>query len=207
MKNLETPLLKFALYGAQSSIGSALLVQLLNRQHEGVAILSDLNALTARPGLRAKSGDLFDALSVSESVAGMDAVIAVLSSPRLPAGDQQDDSRTPRRQLEAIEALALGMPRVKVDQLLLIGDFAWLDGPAQLGDLAERVQDALQRSTLRWTLVNAPAVQDGLSIDDLRSPGETPTEQVRQELLSFAACAVDELENPQHLGKRMNVRL
>lgn len=208
MKNLETRLLKFALYGAQSSLGSALLAQLLTRQHEGIAILDDLNALTARPGLRAKKGDLFDALSVSESVAGADGVIAVLSSPRLPAGDQQDHTRTPRRQLEAIESLALGMPRVKVERLLLIGDFDWLEATAPpLGDLATRLGDALKDSSLRWTLVNAPQVPDGLSIDELGTPGATPDEATRTRLLGFAACVVDELVEPRHLGQRMNVRV
>ena len=69
MLNAETPRLKFALYGAHDDLGSALLVELLSRQHEAVALLDDLNSLSARPGLRTKPGDPFDPLSVSESVA------------------------------------------------------------------------------------------------------------------------------------------
>ncbi len=207
MNNLETPILKFALYGAQSSLGSALLVELLSRQHEGIAILDDLNALSARPGLRAKPGDLFDALSVSESVAGADGVIGVLSSPRLPAGNSPDPAAGSRRQRDAVEALVQGMPRVKVDRLVLIGDFDWLDAPdgATRGS-AEEIGRLLRDSPLRWTLVNAPTVEEGLSIDDLGSPGGTPDDALRARLLSFAACVVDELVEPRHLGQRMKVR-
>ena len=58
MLNAETPRLKFALYGAHSSLGNALLCELLTRQHEAVALVDDLNSMTVRPGLRAKTGDL-----------------------------------------------------------------------------------------------------------------------------------------------------
>ena len=62
MKNAETPVVKLVLYGAMSSLGSALMAEMLRRQHEVIAILDDLTALAPRPGLRAKSGgNLFDA--------------------------------------------------------------------------------------------------------------------------------------------------
>ena len=40
MLNAETPRLKFALYGAHSSLGNALLCELLSRQHEAVALVA-----------------------------------------------------------------------------------------------------------------------------------------------------------------------
>ena len=61
MKNAETPVVKVVLYGAMSSLGSALMAEMLRRQHEVIAILDDLTALAPRPGLRTKTGDLFDA--------------------------------------------------------------------------------------------------------------------------------------------------
>ena len=45
MKNAETPAVKVVLYGAMSSLGSALMAELLRRQHEVIAILDDLTAL------------------------------------------------------------------------------------------------------------------------------------------------------------------
>jgi uncharacterized protein len=75
MKNAETPVVKVVLYGAMSSLGSALMAEMLRRQHEVIAILDDLNALAPRPGLRTKTGDLFDAQRVKQSVAGSSVVI------------------------------------------------------------------------------------------------------------------------------------
>ena len=50
MKNAETPVVKVVLYGAMSSLGSALMAEMLRRQHEVIAILDDLTALAPRPG-------------------------------------------------------------------------------------------------------------------------------------------------------------
>ncbi len=49
MKNAETPVVKVVLYGAMSSLGSALMAEMLRRQHEVIAILDDLTALAPRP--------------------------------------------------------------------------------------------------------------------------------------------------------------
>ncbi len=43
MLNAEIPRLKFALYGAHADLGSALLVELLSRQPEAVALLEEFN--------------------------------------------------------------------------------------------------------------------------------------------------------------------
>jgi len=61
-----------------------LMAEMLRRQHEVIAILDDLNVLAPRPGLRTKSGDLFDADRVKQSVAGSSAVICLLDAPGLP---------------------------------------------------------------------------------------------------------------------------
>ena len=74
MKNAETPAIKVVLYGAMSSLGGALMAEMLRRQHEVIAILDDLTALAPRPGLRTKTGDLFDPERVKQSVAGASAV-------------------------------------------------------------------------------------------------------------------------------------
>lgn len=81
MKNAETPVIKVVLYGAMSSLGSALMAEMLRRQHEVIAILDDLTALAPRPGLRTKTGDLFDPERVKQSVAGASAVVCLLNAP------------------------------------------------------------------------------------------------------------------------------
>ena len=196
MLNAETPRLKFALFGAHSSLGNALLCELLTRQHEVVALVDDLNSMTARPGLRSKPGDLFDAVSVAQSVAGMDAVLCLLDSPELPSGP---DSQA--RSLErAIDALLVGLPKVEVDRLLLIGDIPTLGAGPENAAALQR----LAANPLRWTLVEAAAGGTDLSIEDFI--GELAEGSREQGLRRIAAGIVDELENPQHLHQQIRFR-
>lgn len=196
MLNAETPRLKFALYGAHSSLGNALLCELLTRQHEVVAVVDDLNSMTARPGLRSKPGDLFDATSVAQSVAGMDAVLCLLDSPELPHGPEDQAGGLYR----AIEALLAGMPRVEVDRLLLIGDLPRLGASGE----GEAALQRLAAHPLRWTLVEAAADGADLSIEDFA--GELAPGSREERLRRIAAGIVDELENPQHLHEQMRFR-
>ena len=202
MLNAETPRLKFALYGAHDDLGSALLVELLSRQHEAVALLDDLNSLSARPGLRTKPGDLFDPLSVSESVAGMDAVICLYHTPRLPSTDAIT-GESPRRDFyQAVEALLLGLQRVGVERLLLIADFPAIERQPE-------VEAALQRLAahpLDWTLVDAPPAGNQLTVEALAEAAGKGEANPYRDLQRIAAGIVDELERPQHLHQRIHFR-
>ncbi|WP_313027410.1 NAD(P)-dependent oxidoreductase [Pseudomonas lopnurensis] len=201
MLNAETPRLKFALYGAHSDLGSALLVELLSRQHEAVALLDELNSMTARPGLRTKPGDLFDPLSVSESVAGMDAVICLFNAPRLPSTDAlTGESR--RDFYQAVEALLLGLERVGVSHLLLIADFPAIEQQPE-------VEAALQRLAahpLRWTLVDTPSSGDLLTIEALAAAADSGDDNPYRLLQRIAAGILDELEQPRHIHQRIRFR-
>lgn len=202
MLNAETPRLKFAVYGAHDDLGSALLVELLSRQHEAVALLDDLNSLSARPGLRTKPGDLFDPLSVSESVAGMDAVICLYHMPRLPSTDAIT-GESPRRDFyRAVEALLLGLQRVGVERLLLIADFPAIERQPE-------VEAALQRLAahpLGWTLVDAPLAGNQLTVEALAEAAGKGEANPYRDLQRIAAGIVDELERPQHLHQRIHFR-
>ncbi|MDL0438495.1 NAD(P)-dependent oxidoreductase [Stutzerimonas frequens] len=202
MLNAETPRLKFAVYGAHDDLGSALLVELLSRQHEAVALLDDLNSLSARPGLRTKPGDLFDPLSVSESVAGMDAVICLYHMPRLPSTDAIT-GESPRRDFyQAVEALLLGLQRVGVERLLLIADFPAIERQPE-------VEAALQRLAahpLGWTLVDAPPAGNQLTVEALAEAAGKGEANPYRDLQRIAAGIVDELERPQHLHQRIHFR-
>lgn len=112
MKNAETPVVKVVLYGAMSSLGSALMAEMLRRQHEVIAILDDLNALAPRPGLRTKTGDLFDAQRVKQSVAGSSVVICLLDAPGLPFNSEHVEKTIvpgPVEQVLAVDALIEGL--------------------------------------------------------------------------------------------------
>ncbi len=202
MLNAETPRLKFAVYGAHDDLGSALLVELLSRQHEAVALLDDLNSLSARPGLRTKPGDLFDPVSVSESVAGMDAVICLDHTPRLPSTDAVTGDSPRRDFYQAVEALLLGLQRVGVERLLLIADFPAIERQPE-------VEAALQRLAahpLDWTLVDAPPAGNQLTVEALAEAAGKGEANPYRDLQRIAAGIVDELERPQHLHQRIHFR-
>ncbi|MGE6995257.1 NAD(P)-dependent oxidoreductase [Pseudomonas sp. NPDC047961] len=203
MLNAETPRLKFALYGAHSSLGNALLCELLTRQHEAVALVDDLNSMTVRPGLRAKTGDLFDAISVSQSVAGMDAVICLYDSPSLATASGAAANHQPHDLYQAVNALLSGLPKVGVERLVLVANLsAKGDDP--------NVTAALQRIAahpLKWTLVDANADGDDLSIEDFSVIDDLDPSDRRVQLRRIAAGIVDELETPQHLHEQIHFRI
>lgn len=199
MRNLETPVLKFAVYGAHSSLGSGVLCELLARQHEAVVLLDDLNSMSARPGLRQKLGDLYDPTSVAESVVGLDGVICLFDSPKLPtaADEYRQDSR--HDLYAAVDSLLVGLPRGQVQRLLLVADFPALEGEPD-------VQAALQRLAshpLDWTLVSAPPQGKGLDLEDVMTVSSEAIRTVRR----LAAAIVDELERPQHRHERIDLHL
>ncbi|HDS1678620.1 TPA: NAD(P)H-binding protein [Pseudomonas putida] len=178
MKNAETPVFKLVLFGAESSLGNALTTELLARQHEVIAVVDDLNRHTPRPGLHLKIGALDDADQVEQGAAGGSAVIALLAPGDLAA------------QARMSEALMAGLARTTIRRLLLVGDFDVLDVPGDYGEAerecADQVVDGLQRSALRWTLINRPRT--------LADEG----------LARVAAGMVDILELDLHRGEHLN---
>ncbi|MHC8397887.1 NAD(P)-dependent oxidoreductase [Pseudomonas sp. LB3P93] len=216
MKNAETPVVKVVLYGAMSSLGSALMAEMLRRQHEVIAILDDLTALPPRPGLRTKTGDLFEPERVKQSVAGSSAVICLLDAPGLPFNSEYVEKTIvpgPVEQVLAVDALIEGMQAAGIARLFLVGDFAELDeteaealNPLQR-HAAEEILDALQSSALHWTLVNAPRGVPGLTIEHFShissslEPGLTePLERLNRVAVGIA----DELQRNLHVREHVN---
>ncbi|PYB80317.1 NADH-flavin reductase [Pseudomonas sp. LB-090624] len=181
MKNAETPVFKLVLFGPESSLGNALTVELLSRQHEVTAVVDDLNRHSPRPGLHFKIGGLGDADQAEQGAAGGSAVIAVL--PALAPGDLPGQARLS-------EALVAGLARTTIRRLLLVGDFDVLDQPAKYSEgereCVDHVVDGLQRSALHWTLINAP--------QELPEAGWA----------RVAAGMVDMLELDLHRGEHLN---
>ncbi|KHK62570.1 MULTISPECIES: NAD(P)-dependent oxidoreductase [Pseudomonas] len=213
MKNAETPVIKVVLYGAMSSLGSALMAELLRRQHEIIAILDDLTALAPRPGLRAKTGDLFDPERVKQSVAGASAVVCLLNAPGLPMNSEQVERSLipgPVEQVLAVDALIAGMQAVNISRLFLVGNFAVLEEEMD-DDLqrhaAEEILDALKNSALQWTLINAPYAVQGLGIEHFShvSTSLEPGMAESLERLSRVAVGIaDELRLNLHVGQHVN---
>ncbi len=203
MKNAETPVTKIVLFGAISSLGSALMAEMLRRQHEVIAILDDLNALAPRPGLRTKVGSLFDAERVSESVAGSSAVICLLDAKVLPVGAEHDLPDTDldlQEQTRATQTLLACMQRMDIKRLILVGDFADMD------DSLPMIQ-YLRASAVNWTLVNAPQGVAGLSIEhfsQVSSTLEPGLAEPLERLARVAAGIADELRLNLHVRELVN---
>lgn len=214
MKNAETPVVKVVLYGAMSSLGSALMAEMLRRQHEVIAILDDLTALAPRPGLRTKSGDLFDAERVKQSVAGSSAVICLLDAPGLPFNSEHVEKTIvpgPVEQVLAVDALIDGMQAASIARLFVVGDFDVLDEPETEDSLqrhaAEEIREALQSSALHCTLVNAPHGVPGLTIEHFSQIGGNLEPGLAEPLARLARTAVgiaDELHLNLHIGEHVN---
>lgn len=214
MKNAETPVVKVVLYGAMSSLGSALMAEMLRRQHEVIAILDDLTALAPRPGLRTKNGDLFDAERVKQSVAGASAVICLLDAPGLPINSEHVEKTIvpgPVEQVLAIDALIEGMQAARIGRLFVVGHFEELDEPEVEDDLqhhaAEEILDALHSSGLQWTLVDAPRGVAGLTIEhfsQVSSSLETGLAEPLERLNRVAIGIADELRLNLHVAEHVN---
>ncbi len=193
MKNLETPAVKIAVYGAQSSLGHALMVEALARQFETTLVLDDLNAVDARPGLSTIQGDPTDSISVSQSIAGKDAVISVLPSQR--GGDPYAHT------VNAVTALLDGLPIAGVKRLLLIGDFTWLDSGDGISEALRQLQERLTGSPVVWTLFDAPVLSAD-NAPDTASNAQSPHAQL---LRSFATQVVDEVCHADNMHQRIRI--
>ncbi|MDD0999615.1 NAD(P)H-binding protein [Pseudomonas sp. TNT2022 ID1044] len=214
MKNAETPVVKVVLYGAMSSLGSALMAEMLRRQHEVIAILDDLTALAPRPGLRTKTGDLFEAQRVKQSVAGSSAVICLLDAPGLPFNSEHVEKTIvpgPVEQVLAVDALIEGMQAAGIARLFVVGNFEVLDDPETEDGLqrhaAEEIREALQSSALQWTMVNAPRGVAGLSIEHFSQISgnlEPGLAEPLQRLARTATGITDELHLNLHVGEHVS---
>ena len=202
VKNAETPAFKLVLLGGLSSLGSALMAELLKRQHEVIAVVDNLNSLAPRPGLHFKTGGLDNPDQAEQSVAGGSAVVCLL--PALAPDDFA-------AQLRMSQALIAGMTRTTIRRLLLVGDFSVLDQgeghSEQQRACADQIVDLLQRSQLHWTLVNTPQQIAGLGIEHFHQTHgtlEPGLAEPLQRLARVAAAMVDALELKLHHGEHVN---
>ncbi|MBA1203879.1 NAD(P)H-binding protein [Pseudomonas capeferrum] len=202
MKNAETPVFKLILFGSEGSLGSALIVESLSRQHEVTVIVDDLNRYAPRPGLHTKIGGLDNADQAEQSVAGGSAVVALLSTLA------PDDACA---QQAMVQALITGLSRTTIRRLLLVGDFDVLDEPSRHSPekriCVDGIVDLLRRGGLRWTLINAPEEPSGLGIEHFRhiqGTLEPGLAEPLHRLARIAAGIVDTLDLGLHEGEHLN---
>lgn len=211
--------MKIALIGATGFVGSAVLEELLRRQHQVTALARNPGKIAARDGLTVVQADAQDAAQVAQAVAGQDAVVNAYN-PGWTVPDIHDQF------LIGTRAIYAGVKQAGVKRLLVVGGAGSLyvapgvqlvDTPGfpaeyKAGALAAREALNLIRneSTLDWTFLSPPILlapgertgQYRLGTDAPLMNGEAPG---GISVADLAVAIADELENPRHLQQRFTV--
>ena len=214
--------MKVALIGATGFVGKALLEELLARGHDVTALVRDPAKLEARPQLQVVKADVLNADEVRTAVAGADTVISAYN-----AGWANPDLYN--EFMRGSRAIVAGTKAAGVKRYIVIGGAGSLyapDGtqivdspnfPAAIYPGASAARDALtelrNETSLAWTQLSPPvAFHPGsptertgkyrVGSDTPLSTGEGPGTISAADL---AVAVVDELEAPQHIGKRFTV--
>ena len=106
--------MKIALYGATGAIGQRILREALQRGHSVTAIARDPSKLTDQnPQLTTRAGDIREAQSVAEAVAGHDAVVSAV-------GPQHGAGEGTSLFVEAARTLLAGLRQAEVKRLVVV---------------------------------------------------------------------------------------
>jgi len=215
--------MKIALIGATGFVGTAVLAELLARDHHVTALVRNTAKVPAQAGVTAVALDVGDAAAVTAAVRGHDAVVSAFN----PGWDVPDLYAQFMKGSAAIDA---GVEASGVKRLLVVGGAGSLfvapgvqmvDTPEFASHVppniipgAKAARDALTalraNTALEWTFLSPPA---------LLAPGErTGTYRVGGEALLMAGDApagisvadlavaiVDEIETPRHVRARFTV--
>jgi len=214
--------MKIVLFGATGNVGQRIAREALSRGHQVIGVVRDPSAVQS-PDARVTlvKGDATNARSVADVARGADAVVSAIS-PRpnargLPAPRLADNAR----------ALIAGLRDAGVKRVLFVGGAATLEVATgeQLLDQpgfpeiykAEAIEgrDALgvwraEAKGLDWTYLS-PAVEigPGERTGRYRTTGDQALFDAQGKSFisydDYAVAVLDELERPQHVGRRFGV--
>ena len=215
--------MKIALIGATGFVGTAVLAELLQRDHHVTALVRNPAKLEARPMLVAKALDAGDAAAVAAAVAGHDAVISAFN-PGWDAPDLYDQF------MKGSAAIDAGVEKSGVKRLLVVGGAGSLfvapgvqmvdtaefasHVPANIVPGAKAARDALTalrgNTALDWTFLSPPAfLQPGERTGHYRVGGEqllmAGDKPAGISVADLAVAIVDEIEKPRHVRARFTV--
>ncbi|PPE68495.1 NAD(P)-dependent oxidoreductase [Caldimonas thermodepolymerans] len=208
--------MKLALIGPTGFVGSAVLDEALQRDHQVTALARTPGKLAARDGLTVVQADVLDPAQVAAAVAGHDAVISAYNPG-------WSDPQLYDTFLRGTRAIFEGVKRAGVKRLLVVGGAGslYVKPGVQLVDTPEfpeawkqgalAAREALnlirQETGLDWTFVSPaarlePGERTGkyrLGADELLMDGDQPA---RISVADLAVSILDEVERPQHIRKR-----
>ncbi len=215
--------MKIALIGATGFVGTAVLAELLARDHHVTALVRNPAKVEVRPNVVAQALDVTDTGAVAAAVRGHDAVVSAFN----PGWDVPELYAQFMKGSAAIDA---GVEAAGVKRLLVVGGAGSLfvapgvqmvDTPEFLTHVppnivpgAQAARDALTalrgNTALDWTFVSPPAFlapgeRTGayrLGGEELLMAGDKPA---GISVADLAVAIVDELETPKHVKARFTV--
>jgi hypothetical protein len=213
--------MNIVLFGGTGNIGQRIALEAVERGHDVVAVVRDPErSLAPHPRVRLVRGDATDAASVASVARGADAVVSAVS-PR-PGTTGSAPSL-----VNAAHGLIAGLKAAGVKRLVVVGgagslevapDVMLMDAPGfPEAYRAEAVEgrDSLavyrtEADGLDWTFLSPAAeIQAGERTGRYRTTIDQflTNEQGRSHISyeDFAVALVDELERPQHVGRRFGV--
>jgi putative NADH-flavin reductase len=215
--------MKIALVGATGFVGSAVLAELLARDHQVTALVRDPAKLAPRPGLATVVADAYDEAAVAAAVRGHDAVVSAFN----PGWNEPELYALFTKGNGAIER---GVAAGGVKRYLVVGGAGSLfvapgvqlvDTPEFASHVppivvpgAKAARDALAalrgNTALDWTFLSPPAMlAPGERSGRYRTGGEEllmdGDKPAGISVADLAVAIVDELERPRHLRARFTV--
>lgn len=212
--------MKIALIGATGFVGSAVLAELLQRDHQVTVLARHPGKLTPAPGLTVVQADAQNAAEVAQAVQGHDAVVSAYN-PGWAVPDLHDQF------LLGARAIVSGVKTAGVKRLLVVGGAGSLfvapgvqlvdtpEFPAEWkqGALAARqaLTELQTESALDWSFVSPPILlEPGERTGHYRLGSNEPLQDSaggpgRISTTDLAMAIVDELEKGRHLRQRFTV--
>lgn len=215
--------MKIALIGATGFVGTAVLAELLARDHNVTALARNPAKVVSSPNVTAQALDVNDVPAVTAAVRGHDAVISAFN-PGWDVADLYD------KFIQGSNAVNRGVEASGVKRLLVVGGAGSLfvapgvqvvDTPEFASQVppnvipgAKAARDALTalraNTSLDWTFLSpaamlVPGERSGeyrLGSDDLLMDGDHPA---GISVADLAVAIVDEIEQPRHVRARFTV--
>ncbi|MCP5146082.1 MAG: NAD(P)H-binding protein [Gammaproteobacteria bacterium] len=218
---------KIVVYGANGNIGSKIVAEALNRGYTVVGVSRHPGPAGAKPNSRysAVSGDILDVNDVVEKITGANAVVVSVGGYS-PDNTPENSTLNMAAQIMISASRRLGDDAPRIFQVggattlnpSLEDMKANMPFPAPEGTAVYAMLfghwEALQRyraaSDIQWTVVTpALSITPGQRTGKFRLASDTAIRDAKgnsaisQE--DFAVAIINELENPQFIGKRFTV--
>lgn len=211
--------MKIALIGATGFVGSAILKEAFDRNHEVTAIVRDPEKLQQYPKCHLLKGDVYQSDEVARLVAGHDVVISAFN----PGWTNPDIYNL---QIRGTQAIIDGVKKAGVTRLLFVGGAGSLEikpgvqsvdlpeFPAEYKQGALATREALnllrKEPSLEWSFLSPSAdLSPGKRTGTFRLGTNQLLRDVNGEsrisVEDYAVAMIDEMEQRKHIRQRFTV--